>query len=97
MRDISESAPPPVTEITLRSDFAAVEGDPGTLKRRSVHGAAATLLAQAVRLVLQFGSQIALARLLEPSAFGLVAMVTPVTGFMQMFNDMGLSQATVAR
>lgn len=81
----------------LQSNFATVEGDPVALKRRSVHGAAATLLAQVVRLGLQFGSQIALARLLEPSAFGLVAMVTPITGFMQMLNDMGLFQATVQR
>jgi len=97
VRNISESALSPVTEITVQGELAAVEGDPGTLKRRSVHGAAATLFAQAIRLGLQFGSQIALARLLEPSAFGLVAMVTPITGFMQMFNDMGLSQATVQR
>jgi polysaccharide transporter, PST family len=86
-----------MTETTLQSAFAAVEVDPVTLKRRSVHGAAATLFAQGVRLGLQFGSQVALARLLEPSAFGLVAMVTPFTGFMLMFNELGLLEATVQR
>jgi polysaccharide transporter, PST family len=95
--DGSDSAAPRVTDITLQNDFALVERDAGTLKRRSVRGAAATLLAQGARLGLQFGAQIALARLLQPSAFGLVAMVTPITGFMQIFNDMGLVQATVQR
>jgi len=36
-----------------------------------------------------------LARLLTPEEFGLIAMVTAVTGFVMMFKDMGLSMATV--
>ena len=38
-----------------------------------------------------------LARLLAPGDFGLVAMVTAVTGFVAMFKDCGLSAATVQR
>ena len=38
-----------------------------------------------------------LARLLTPGDFGLIAMVTSVTGFLRVFKDLGLSTATVQR
>jgi PST family polysaccharide transporter len=38
-----------------------------------------------------------LARMLTPADFGLVAMVTAITGFVGLFKDLGLSQATVQR
>jgi PST family polysaccharide transporter len=76
-----------------------VMGDPsaGVLKQRSVRGAAATFVAQGLRFVLQFGSQVALARLLMPAQFGLVAMLGPVVAFVGIFNELGLSQATIQR
>jgi PST family polysaccharide transporter len=67
------------------------------LKRRSVHGAAATVLSQGVRFVVQFAAQVLLARLLAPSEFGIVAMVMPLVGFVQMFTDLGLLQVTVQK
>ncbi len=67
------------------------------LKGRSVRGGAVTMVAQGARFFLQMGSTIVLARLLTPQDFGLVAMVTAVTGFVMMFKDMGLSMATVQR
>lgn len=38
-----------------------------------------------------------LARLLTPQDFGLIAMVTALTGFIMIFKDLGLSMATVQR
>lgn len=67
------------------------------LKGRTVRGGAVTLSAQAVKFVLQMGSTMVLARLLTPADFGLVAMVTAVTGLVAMFKDAGLSMATVQR
>jgi O-antigen/teichoic acid export membrane protein/ubiquinone/menaquinone biosynthesis C-methylase UbiE len=67
------------------------------LGRRSVRGAAVTFSVQATRFLLGLGSTMALARLLTPADFGLVAMVTAVTGFVAMFKDAGLSMATVQR
>lgn len=67
------------------------------LKERSVKGGAITMIAQLSKLVLQIGSNVFLARLLTPSDFGLVAMVTVVATFIVMFKDMGLSQATVQK
>ena len=69
----------------------------GDLRRRSVRGGAATLAAQAGKFALQFGSTALLARLLTPKDYGLIAMVTAVTGFVAIFKDLGLSAATVQR
>lgn len=65
------------------------------LKGRSVRGGVLTLTSQGVQFVLQSVSTIALARLLRPADFGLVAMVTAITGLGQAFADLGLSEATI--
>ena len=48
-------------------------------------------------MVVQLGSQVVLARLLFPADFGLLAMISPIIGFILVFNDMGLGQAIVQR
>src|SRR5690606_34274538 len=45
--------------------------------------------------VLNFGTSVLLARLLLPSDFGRVAMVTVLTGFVALFADFGLGAALV--
>jgi len=42
-------------------------------------------------------SMMVLARLLLPQDFGLMAMVTAITGFLAVFADLGLSMATIQR
>ncbi|MDN5870836.1 MAG: lipopolysaccharide biosynthesis protein [Nitrococcus sp.] len=64
---------------------------------RSVRGGTVMIAAQGVKFILQLGSLMVLARLLTPADFGLVAMVTAITGFAVMFKDAGLSMATVQR
>jgi O-antigen/teichoic acid export membrane protein len=67
------------------------------LRRRTVRGAVASTSAQIAALVLRTGSMMALSRILVPRDFGLVAMVTAVTGFLSLFRDFGLSTASVQR
>jgi O-antigen/teichoic acid export membrane protein len=67
------------------------------LKGRSVRGGTVTVAAQGVRFFLQICSTAVLARLLTPQDYGLIAMVTAVTGFVMMFKDLGLSMATVQK
>lgn len=67
------------------------------LRGRSVRGGAVTLAAQGGKTALNIGATMVLARLLTPEAFGLIAMVVAVTGFIQLFKDLGLSMATVQR
>src|SRR6476660_404907 len=61
------------------------------LKEKAVRGGFAKLCAQAANLVIRVGSLVVLARLLNPTDFGLVAMVTAVTGLLNLFRDFGLS------
>ena len=67
------------------------------LQRRSVRGVAFSLAAQVVRFMLQFSSQILLARLLLPADFGLVAMAAPVLALAQTIGELGLAQAVIQR
>lgn len=69
----------------------------GDLKTRSARGGAITIVSQGAKMGLQIGSVVVLARLLVPADFGLVAMVAVFTGFVGLFQDMGLSMATVQR
>jgi PST family polysaccharide transporter len=69
----------------------------GDLAGRSIRGGAVTVTAQVLKIVMQFGVTIILARLLKPEAFGLVAMVAVVLTFLETFKDLGLSAATVQR
>ena len=65
------------------------------LKERTVRGGVLTLTSQGTQFVLQTVSTVVLARLLTPAEFGLVAMVTAVTGLASAFADFGLSEATI--
>jgi polysaccharide transporter, PST family len=79
-------------------DASSSAGMPSTsLRQRAVRGAALTYCGQAVRLVLQTVYVIIMSRLLAPADFGLLAMVMPVYGLALMFQDLGLTQATVQR
>ena len=67
------------------------------LKHRSARGAAITMVSQVLRFLVTFGTQLWLAHLLIPAQFGVVAMAAPVVGFISLFTDLGLSQATIQR
>src|SRR5882672_10935394 len=67
------------------------------LKEKVIRGGLAKVLALAGSFTIRIGSMMALARLLEPTDFGLVGMVTALTGVLNLFRDFGLSTATVQR
>jgi len=67
------------------------------LKGRSLRGGLLTLGSQGTQFLFQSVATVMLARLLTPSDFGLVAMVTAITGLGQAFADFGLSEATIQR
>src|SRR5689334_2452300 len=55
------------------------------LKGRSVRGGLATLTSQGAQFLISTASTVVLARLLTPADFGLVAMVTAITGLAAAF------------
>jgi len=67
------------------------------LKEKTIRGGAARLGSQAASLALRMGALVVLARLLGPKDFGLVGMVTALTGVLTWFRDFGLSAAAVQR
>ncbi|WP_158671897.1 lipopolysaccharide biosynthesis protein [Bradyrhizobium guangdongense] len=67
------------------------------LKGRTVRAGFAQIMAQAAGLLLRLVSIVILSRLLEPADFGLVTMVTAVSGAYALFATAGLSAATVQR
>ena len=70
---------------------------PEDLGRKTASGGIVTMSGQGIRFFLQLGSTMVLARLLTPDDFGLIGMVMIVISFLNMFNDFGLSQATIQR
>lgn len=67
------------------------------LKGKTVRSGFAKLCGQTANVVLRFASLVIMARLLDPKDFGLVAMVTAVTGLYNLFTSAGLSTATIQR
>jgi O-antigen/teichoic acid export membrane protein len=67
------------------------------LKRRVIRGGFAKICSQGASFLVRMGSLMILARLLDPKDFGLVGMVTAVTGVFNVFRDFGLSAAAVQR
>ena len=69
----------------------------GDLIGRSVRGGAVTLFAQGLKVVIQFGAIVVLARLLSPDDFGVFAMVAAFLAVLELLKDLGLSTATIQR
>ena len=67
------------------------------LKERSLRAASTKIFSQGVNFLLRVGSLMVLARLLDPKDFGLVGMVTAVTGVFNILKDPGLSMITIQR
>lgn len=65
--------------------------------KKSLHGGAITVFAQAINTAVQIGTTICLARLLVPEDFGLVAMISALTGFANVLMDLGTRDAAVQR
>ena len=63
----------------------------------AARGAVLTLIAQVYRVTLSFVSSVFLARLLTPTDFGLVAMVSSIAAFGAVIQDLGLNQALIQR
>ena len=67
------------------------------LRGKTIRGGAWTGAAQAAKALIQVAAILVLARLLAPHDFGLIGMVAAVTGFIGLFQDLGLSLAIVQR
>lgn len=67
------------------------------LRKRVLRGGFSKVCSQAVVFAIRIGSVMVLARILSPRDFGIMGMVTAVTGVLALLRDFGLSAATVQR
>jgi O-antigen/teichoic acid export membrane protein len=86
-----------ISEQQPSIDVLSTEHLKADLKGRSVRGGVLTLTSQGTQFVIQSVATVVLARLLTPADFGLVAMVSTITGLASGFADLGLSEATIQR
>jgi O-antigen/teichoic acid export membrane protein/glycosyltransferase involved in cell wall biosynthesis len=86
-----------VRPFDANGNFVLPSSAGGEIRRLTVRGAGATLFAGGVTLATQVGGTIVLARLLSPSDFGLVAMVTTFSLLLANFGFNGLTEAIVQR
>jgi polysaccharide transporter, PST family len=63
------------------------------LHRRSLRGGAVTMISQGGNITMQVISTMVLARILLPEDFGLVAMVSAITGYVLVIVDLGTRDA----
>jgi polysaccharide transporter, PST family len=63
------------------------------LHRRSLRGGAVAMISQGGNVATQVISTVVLARILLPEDFGLVAMVSAITGYVAIFIDLGTRDA----
>jgi len=85
-----------MTPFDASGAFRPVAKDSG-LRRLAVRGAAATVSAQALSLLLRVVPTVVLARLLAPADFGVVAMVTTFSLLLMSFGTSGFSEAVIQR
>lgn len=86
---------PSETGRPSRGDDWFRDAAPGSVKRRSVRGALVNAISGAGTQLIGLATLMLLARLLAPADFGLIAMVTAVVGIAAVFQDLGLSGATL--
>lgn len=67
----------------------------GGLAAAGASGAITTFGGQLLRIAIQLTGVVVLARLLDPTDYGLIAMVTAIIGVGEVFRDFGLSSAAI--
>ncbi|GAX37567.1 oligosaccharide flippase family protein [Nodularia sp. NIES-3585] len=66
-----------------------------TLKKLAIRGAVWTIAGYGTSLIVRFGSNLILTRLLVPEFFGLMAVVNTLRVGLELFSDIGISQSIV--
>lgn len=93
---ISET-PSPATAESIKNQVFSTDSIKADLGRKTVRGGAVTVMYQVLKQTLGIAETIVMSRLLLPEQSGLINMVIIVTGFIGLFNDLGLSSATIQR
>ncbi|WP_181701634.1 oligosaccharide flippase family protein [Chthonobacter albigriseus] len=82
-------------EVFVPRDPQDQYGSSAATRQAVIQGGFITTLGQVAKVVLTLGTQVLLARLLMPEDFGIIAMVAPVLGFLQVMAELGVPQIIV--
>lgn len=80
---------------TATVDYFNVDDLKGGLKKHAIRGGGITIVSRTADFIIQTITVMILARILTPEEFGLVAMVMALSGFLAIFADLGLTDATI--
>src|SRR5258708_29490795 len=76
----------------------AIEAEPAQkLRARSVSGVSWSVFSQVLKQGFTFAISLVVARILGPSIYGLVGMVTVFTNFAALFSELGFGPAIIQR
>ena len=78
-------------EETLRSEAAPAR----RLGKTVARGAAYSGTAQGLKVLISMALMVVVARILTPSDYGVIAMTAPISGFILIFQNLGLNQALI--
>ncbi len=92
-----DDQPIPGDNPELNDRYIRVDHLKDRLNERTARGGIVTLVSQSVLFVLNIVTTAVLARLLTLDDHGLILMVMPIIGFIYLFKDLGLSQATIQK
>ena len=67
------------------------------LGKKSMQSGMINMMSQVISIILQLTSTIVLARIINPTSYGIIGMVMAVISFAGLFRDLGLSTATIQR
>lgn len=81
--------------MTAAPDLIHQEAGGGGLRRKVVHGSAIWVVAYGLMQVIRIGSNIVLAKLLSPTAFGLVTLGQLVPKAVSMFGEVGIKSSLI--
>ena len=84
-------------ERKIQAKKYKIPQEESSLKQKAITGVKWTFLDQAGSLGISFLVGIVLARLLQPSEYGLLGMVTVFTAIATVFTDSGFGQAMVRK
>ncbi len=83
--------------MTRKQDPLGKRAQGDSLKSSVMRGGRAVGIATGLRSLIDLGATLTVARLLTPREFGLVGMVVAITGFVDLFKDLGLATVTIQR
>jgi PST family polysaccharide transporter len=80
-----------------KDSFLDIEAQKKHLKKFALKGSVATFAGQISQQVLKIISVVIIARILTPNDYGLIAMISSITGIVLLFKDLGLSVSTIQK